>query len=63
LVGGARPDVGETAGGKEDGDFGLDIARSSHGCHVWTGSRELGLEFQGVLPVVGNTVISRPKIA
>lgn len=58
LVQRTRPNVGETAGGEEDGNFGLDVTSSADTGDVWAGSGELGLEFQGVLAVVGEAVVT-----
>lgn len=59
LVPGTGPDVGEAAGGEEGRYFGLDVAGSADGGYVWTGGGELGLEFRGVLAVVGEAEVAR----
>ena len=62
LVQRTRPNVRETARGEEDGNFGLDVTSSADTGDVWAGSRELGLEFQGILAVVGEAVVTRSWI-
>jgi hypothetical protein len=58
LVGWARPDVGKAARREEDAHLWGDIPCRSYRCYVRTGGGELRLEFQGVLPVVGDAVVS-----